>query len=88
MNEQDPMSEGSVPDTAPTTPMLRVISGNPSAEEIAALVAVVSALGSGAAGAGAGEPVATDQWATPARLHRAAVHPGPIGSWWASGLPR
>ena len=74
-------------ESAPSaTPLLRVVSGNPSPEELAALIAVVaSAAGSG----GTTEtPVADSQWAAPARLHRGAVHPGPTGSWWASGLPQ
>lgn len=73
------------PESTPPTPLLRVVSGNPSPEELAALIAVVAA----AAGSGetSPEPSAGSQWATPARLHRGAVHPGPAGSWWASGLP-
>ena len=67
-------------------PLLRVVSGNPSPEELAALVAVVTAA---AAGSGAAEDSGTSsQWAAPARLHRGPVHAGPAGSWWASGLPR
>lgn len=70
----------------PQRPALRIVSGNPSPEEIAALVAVVSA----AAGAEVDqdEPAATAQWGAPVRLHREPAHPGPPGSWWASGLPR
>lgn len=71
--------------TDSTRPTLRVISGNATDEEIAALIAVFAAVG----GPDEGEaPVAGSQWAAPARLHRPAVHPGPTGSWWASGLPR
>lgn len=69
----------------PAPPLLRVVSGNPSPEELAALVAVVAA-----ASGGEGAPDTSgsrSQWAAPARLHRGAVQPGPAGSWWTSGLP-
>lgn len=69
-----------------TRPALRVISGDATDEEIAALIAVFAAATS--AGEVDDAPQAVRQWAAPARLHRPAVHPGPSGSWWASGLPR
>lgn len=65
-------------------PLLRVVRGGPSAEEIAALVAVLSSLG----GPPADEPPATQPgsvWARPDRLLRPSVHPT---GWWASALPR
>ena len=48
-------------DAAPATPLLRVVRGNPSPEEVAALVAVVSAYAAGPTGA-APEPVLSE-WA-------------------------
>lgn len=65
-------------------PLLRVVRGEPTAEELAALVAVVTAQ----ATAGAGDqPVRRTAWNDPARLVRTPVSPGP-GGWRASALPR
>ncbi len=64
-------------------PLLRIVSGDPSPEELAALVTVLAA-----AAAGAEEPTEPEpasQWATPERLLRAPVAPT---GWWASALPR
>ncbi len=69
-----------------STPLLRVVRGNPSAEELAALVAVVAARASAAADA---EPAARPLWGRPV-LRAAATSeltPGP-GAWRASGLVR
>ncbi len=68
------------------TPLLRIVRGNPSAAEVAALVTVVSAIG--AASGPSVEPADTSHWSAPARLHRPPVFPGNAGNWWASGLPR
>ena len=71
-------------DTPPDeqAPVLRVVKGDPSAEELAALVAVVASLG--------GPPAAparrTPEWNAPRRLHRLPQAHGPNG-WRASGLP-
>jgi hypothetical protein len=63
-------------------PALRILRGDPSAEELAALVAVLAAA-SGAAEAP--EPARDEsQWAPPARLVRAPMTPS---GWWASALP-
>jgi len=65
-------------------PLLRVVRGEPSAEELAALVAVVAAR----AAADPGErPRRRTAWNDPARLTRGPIHPGPDG-WRASALPR
>ena len=69
--------------TGTPTPSLRVVRGEPSAEELAAVVAVLAAASTGAAPAG--EPVPESQWAAPARLLRAPVAPS---GWWTSTLPR
>jgi hypothetical protein len=64
-------------------PLLRVVKGDPTPEEIAALVAVLASLG-------APEPPASPQvsaWADPRRGVRTTHLPGP-GAWRASGLPR
>ncbi|MGB7979717.1 MAG: acyl-CoA carboxylase epsilon subunit [Candidatus Nanopelagicales bacterium] len=61
---------------------LRIVHGQPSAQEIAAVVAVLAA-----ASGGQEPPQAqpTSQWAPPERLMRVPVHPA---GWWESALPR
>lgn len=49
-------------------PMIKIIKGNPSADEIAALVAVFAAAGSGAAATDSGLP--PESWGAPRRMHR------------------
>lgn len=71
-------------DQAPSTeqPLLRVVTPDATPEEVAAIVAVFSALGGG-------EPAPEQprsQWAAPARRMRRPLHPGP-GAWKASALP-
>jgi hypothetical protein len=68
---------------AGTGPVLRVVHGAPTAEEIAALVAVLAAASGAAAEPQPAGP--SSQWAPPARLHRAPVAPT---GWWESSLPR
>ena len=65
-------------------PLLRVINADATPEEIAALVAVFSALGSGG-GEAPTRPRAG--WSDPARSVRRAHRNGP-GAWRASGLPQ
>ena len=65
-------------------PVLRVVKGDPTPEEVAALVAVIAALGSGPADE---KPKPRSAWADPARRLRAALPHGP-GAWRSSGLPR
>lgn len=66
------------------SPILTVVNPDATPEEIAALVAVFSALGSGTAEAPRRR---TPAWAQPARLVRTPVAPG-HGGWRASSLPR
>ena len=66
-----------------TVPLLRVVKGDPTPEEVAALVAVLASLGSPAAA----PPRRTSEWNAPRRLHR-TVHPHGYAGWRASGLPR
>jgi hypothetical protein len=81
VSEDDMVSTGST--DGETTPLLRVVKGNPTPEELAALVGVLASLG----GAEAPAPEPTTVWNAPRRLHR-VVHPhGPDG-WRSSGLPR
>jgi hypothetical protein len=69
--------------SAERAPYLRVVKGDPTPEELAALVTVLASVGPAA------PPPArrTPDWNAPRRLHR-DVHPhGPSG-WRSSGLPR
>jgi hypothetical protein len=64
-------------------PVLRVVRGIPTPEELAALVTVVAARSAGSPPPG--EPASL--WRDRAAVLRAPLAPGP-GSWRASGLPR
>lgn len=63
--------------------MLRVVRGEPTAEEVAALVALVACSGTSPDESEFATP--TSQWAPPGRLLGPAVAPS---SWWESALPR
>jgi Acyl-CoA carboxylase epsilon subunit len=66
-------------------PEFRVARGNPSAEEVAAVVAVLVGLSFSDGDAGAASaPVSA--WADPAARLRRPVHHGP-GNWRRSALP-
>ncbi|UAL28656.1 acyl-CoA carboxylase subunit epsilon [Nocardioides rotundus] len=65
-------------------PALRVVTPDATPEEIAALVAVFSALGSEESPAPRRRPRV---WNAPSRLVRRTYPHGP-GAWRASGLPR
>ena len=64
-----------------TGPLLRVIKGDPTDEELAALVAVVTAVGAASA---AGEEKPRSEWSGHHRQVRAPLAP----TWRASSLPR
>jgi hypothetical protein len=64
---------------------LFIVRGNPSAEETAALVAVLSAR-TASAGATRPRPLRSE-WSSRSRLVRAPLTRGP-GGWRASALPR
>jgi Acyl-CoA carboxylase epsilon subunit len=70
---------------AEARPALMVVDGNATAEEVAALVAVVQGMASAAAAA---EPPVRRRstWADPARRVRRPLAAGP-GGWRASSLP-
>jgi hypothetical protein len=76
----DVVSTGS---TDEDRPLLRVVRGEPSAEELAALVAVVASLGAPAAA----PPRRTPEWNANRRMQRPALRAG-RGAWRASSLPR
>ena len=66
-------------------PVIRIVRGNPTAEEIAALVAVLAAVGGPN---GADETPPARRWASPAaRLRSPANGPRP-GGWRAAARPR
>ena len=68
--------------TAPERPLLQVVNPDATPEEIAALVAVFSAMGSGEAPPR--KPVRV--WGAPHRQVRQTLHSG-RGAWRGSGLP-
>ena len=69
----------------PQRPLLRVVRGEPTPEELAALVTVLTAPAAGATGAGP-RTAARSDWHDPARLVRRPMHVGPDG-WRSSGRP-
>ena len=64
-------------------PLLRVVKGDATPEEVAALVAVIAALGSGPTQP---KPRLRSTWADPAHRMRTPLPHGP-GAWRSSGLP-
>lgn len=71
-------------ETAEATPILRVVNADATPEEIAAIVAVFSALGGGEE---APAPRRTPEWRAPHRKTRVTPPHGP-GGWRSSTLPR
>lgn len=67
----------------PQAPVLRIITPDATPEEVAAIVAVFSAMG----GAAAPAKKPTPAWASRHRAVRRALPHG-RGGWRASGLPR
>lgn len=77
-------------DDGPSTPeerraAFRVLSGEPSDAELAALTVVLAA--ATAAPPDQVAPTVPDRWSDPATRFRAPLHPGP-GAWRASTRPR
>lgn len=68
----------------PDRPDIRVVRGDPTPEEVAAVVSVVSAR---LAAAGSEETERPRTWAAYWRSVRQPLRPGP-GAWRASALPR
>jgi MYXO-CTERM domain-containing protein len=68
------------PAEPPQRPLLRVVTGEPTAEELAALTVVVAAL---AQGRRRRRPIPVGGWADRADAHRPVLRPGP-GGWRAS----
>ncbi|WP_085953834.1 acyl-CoA carboxylase epsilon subunit [Catenulispora acidiphila] len=75
---------------AAATPEIKVLHGNPTAEEVAVVVAVVSAAVAASAsqlGNDAGRSRKPSGWTARERGVRAPLHAGP-GGWRASAFPR
>jgi hypothetical protein len=70
----------------PDRPPLFVIKGEATAEEVAALTAVLQAMAAAGAAADEGESRPRSEWSSPARRLRAPLTAAP-GAWRASGLP-
>ncbi|GAB3357366.1 acyl-CoA carboxylase subunit epsilon [Modestobacter lapidis] len=64
-------------------PLLRVVKGEPTAEELAALTVVIAAMSQRRARK---RPTPVGAWASYGRSHRAAAQAGP-GGWRAAGSP-
>ncbi len=81
--QHPPMSDA-VSEAPVDRPVLRVVHGDATPEEVAALVAVIASMSGGAEPA---RPKPRSTWAHPARGVR-TVHRHGEGAWRASGLPR
>lgn len=66
---------------AHSAPLLRIVGGNPSPEDVAAVVAVIAA--AAAAGAGAEPAIAVAAWSQPSGMHRQPM-PAPSSTAWVS----
>ncbi|HNJ78993.1 MAG TPA: acyl-CoA carboxylase epsilon subunit [Marmoricola sp.] len=77
------MTENQQPEGEVTPAVLRVITPNATAEEVAALVAVLAASGTSTPST----PAPRTTWAAPHRATRDVHHPRP-GAWRVSALPR
>jgi Acyl-CoA carboxylase epsilon subunit len=75
-----PSSDGAA---EPQRPLLRVVRGEPTAEELAALTVVVAALSQGRA---RNRPTPVGAWASYGDAHRRPLRHGP-GGWRAAGRP-
>jgi hypothetical protein len=70
-------------DEPPQRPILRIVKGDATPEEVAALVAVVAAIAS----AGTAPRRRTPEWSAHHRKVRSTLPHGP-GGWRSSALPR
>jgi Acyl-CoA carboxylase epsilon subunit len=73
---------------ASTQPFLQVVRGDASSEEVAALVAVLTAIAAARSRAAeeAKPALVLSHWNAPARRLRVPLHPAP-GAWRRSALP-
>ena len=79
MSEETEQAE----ETEPQQPLLRIVKGDPTPEEVAALVSVVSAMAAGAAEASADQKRPRSEWSAPHRRLR-GTHRHGAGAWRAS----
>ncbi|WP_433799733.1 acyl-CoA carboxylase subunit epsilon [Actinomycetospora sp. CA-084318] len=79
------MTEEELPDDGPRRPVLRIVRGNPSPEEVAALTAVLAAASGG--GSAPQDSGPRSVWSEREALVRRPLSPGP-GAWRMSALPR
>ena len=70
-------------ETEPQKPLLRIVKGDPTPEEVAALVSVVSAMAASAAEASAHQKQPRPEWSAPHRRLR-GTHRHGAGAWRAS----
>jgi len=70
----------------PSRPVLRVVAGEATAEEVVALVTALAAAVTRQQ-SGAGQPAPTSRWADRSAALRAPLAPGP-GAWQAAGWQR
>lgn len=77
--ETTPQDEGTETTAAPAKPVLRVVRGDLTPEELAALVAVVAARSAAAAhaAADAAGPKPRSEWGHPSRAARTPLRVGP-----------
>jgi hypothetical protein len=75
--------EGSDAEAVPARPVLRIVRGDPTPEELAALTAVLAAA-SGGSGPSAEDPAPASAWAERESLVRRPLTPGPY-AWRMSG---
>lgn len=81
----DTASPASPASAAADAPVIRIIHGSPSAQDIGVLVAVLSAVGGGDGG---GDAARTSHWSAPAsRLVPVGPRSAP-SAWRWSGMPR
>ncbi len=81
MSAASPPGKGAAEQEAGAEPLLRVVKGDPSPEELAALVTVVAALASG--NSESVKPQPTSEWAAHHRKVR-GTHRHGAGAWRAS----
>jgi len=81
----DPGADGAA-DAADAAALLKVVRGQPSPEELAALVAVIANRAAGSVGEPAAPPKVSG-WTDRSRSMRSPGRPFP-GGWRASALPR
>ena len=82
---QEAREHPAVSDDEQRTPLLRVVKGDATPEEVAALVAVLLGVASG--GCADAEAAPRPEWSAPHRTVRRPLLSGP-GGWRSSALPR